>query len=341
MALKRVTMQDIAKACGLSRNTVSKVFNNRGAVPESRREAVLKMAKELGYYRHPDELLSRDKNSGSIALLTQRKPIGRGFHASFITSFTDQISRAGFTLKLYEISSGEVAGRRLPPHLNLSETAGILCIEVFDREYYDMICALGKPTVFVDGFAGAARTPISCDFISMENIASETVLVKSLIAAGARSVGFVGDREHCNSFHERYASFCLTLQEAGLTLRPELSILEKDGSVYSDTEWLMEKLMAMPVLPDGFVCANDFLAIHLMTALKKMGLSIPGDVMVAGFDGSMEGSLVEPSLTTARIPTQEIGRLAASVLSERIAVPDLPYRWIYVKTTPVLGDSVR
>ena len=97
----------------------------------------------------------------------------------------------------------------------------------------------------------------------------------------------------------------------------------------------------MPAMPDGFACANDYLAIHLMSALKKLGLSIPGDVMVTGFDGSLEAGMVTPTLSTARISSHEIGRLAASLLSGRIRSPEEPFRWTYVKTTPIWGESVR
>ena len=340
MALKRVTMQDIADACGLSRNTVSKIFNGRGAVPAATRKLVLAKALELGYSQRPEEAVTGEKR-GSIALLTQHKLLSHNFGAFFITSFTDQICRVGYTMKMYEVSAVEIAEKRLPPHLNLEETAGILGIELFDREYLDMICTLKKPTVFVDGYAGAGRVPINCDYISMENIASETVLVKRMIDAGARRIGFVGDIEHCNSFHERWVGCCTALGEAGMPMDRALCILEKDSDLYGDTDWLLKQLAAMPEMPDGFACANDYLAIHLMAALKKRGLSVPGDMMVTGFDGSLEASVIDPPLTTAQIPSAEIGRLAASLLSERIQSPDSPFRWTYVKTTPVWGETVR
>ena len=133
MALKRVTIQDIATACGLSRNTVSKVFNNRGAVPEATRKTVIQKAQELGYYQLPEETgdapeISQNKN---IALLTQHKLLSHNFGAFFITSFTDQVCRAGYTLKMFEISPQEIEDKKLPPHLSLKETAGFLCIELF------------------------------------------------------------------------------------------------------------------------------------------------------------------------------------------------------------------
>ena len=336
MARKRITMQDIAQACGLSRNTVSKVFNDRGAVPEETRRLVLNKARELGYAQLPQEA----EQGKSIALFTQHKLLSHNFGAFFITSFTDQISRAGYTLKIYEISRAEIREKRLPPRLDLEETAGILGIELFDRAYLESVCALGKPTVFVDGYPRAAESPINCDFVSMENLASEAALVERMIRAGAKNIGFVGERLHCNSFYERWVGCSNALREAGLSIRKDLSILAEDGEYYGDPAWLLRQLEALPEIPDGFACANDYLALHLMTALKKLGLSVPGDVMLTGFDGSMEASVVTPSLATARIPSAEIGRLAASVLAQRIRQPDFPYHWTYVKTTPIWGESI-
>jgi len=341
MALKRVTMQDIADACGLSRNTVSKIYNGRGSVPEATKRMVLSKAMELGYYQLPAESERPREAEGNIALFTQHKLLSHNFGAFFITSFTNQICRSGYTMKMYEVSPEELAAKELPPHADMEEIVGILGIELFDREYLDMICSLKKPTVFVDGYARAGSALLGCDFVSMENVASETALVRRMIRGGARRIGFVGDKEHCNSFYERWSGYCTALSEAGLPRDPGLCILDKDSEAYGDTQWLLEKLAAMPALPDAFACANDYLAIHLMTALKKLGLSIPADVMVAGFDGSLEASVVEPPLATAQIPSTEIGRLAASLLTERIQSPDGPFRWTYVKTAPIFGGSLR
>ncbi len=340
MALKRITMQDIADACGLSRNTVSKIFNERGSVPEATRRLVLAKARELGYSASPTGIgLPGSAGSGTVAVLTQRKLLSHTFGAYFITSFTDQLSRFGYTIKMYEVSAGEIAAKELPPHLLVEQIAAILVIELFDREYLDMICSLQKPTVFVDGYARMSTAPLGCDFLSMENVSSETALVRRMIAAGARRLGFVGDCEHCNSFYERYTAFRAVLGEAGLPYDPALCILAPDSELYGDSAWLLRQLAAMPSIPDGFACANDYLAIRLMGALKKLGLSIPGDVLLTGFDGSPEAAIVEPSLTTARIPSAELGRLAAFLLSERIRLPEFPFVRTYVKTAPIWGNS--
>ena len=339
MTLKRITMQEIADACGVSRNTVSKIFNGRGSVTEATRKMVLEKARELGYYQFPMEEKTPEAPGGNIAVLTQLKLLSHNFGAYFITSFTDHISRAGYSIQMYKVPPEEIAAKALPPSLDLKQTAGILGIELFDREYIDMVCSLQMPTVFVDGYARTNKALIGCDFVSMENISSEIAIVKRMIDAGARRLGFLGDFMHCNSFYERWVGFCTALSDAGLPVNRDFCILKEDSDLYKDVDWLLEQLEAMPEIPDAFACANDFLGIHLISALKKKGLSVPEDVMVAGFDGSPEASFVEPSLTTAKIPSTEIGMLAASLLTGRIRMPEFPFHWTYVKTTPIWGNS--
>lgn len=339
MAVRRVTMQDIADACGLSRNTVSKIFNSRGAVPESTRRMVLEQAQALGYHQLPEEPALPDSRRQNIALFTSHMPSDYHFGTFFVPAFAGQLSRAGYTLMMVELSEEDLRLRRLPAHLSLDQIAGILGIELFDREYLDMLCGLGLPAIFVDAYSGANTALLNFDLISMENTASTIALTKHLISAGARHIGFIGDAGHCNSFHERWISFVSALADTSLTLDRSICILDSDGPQYSDPMWIMGRLQAMPLLPDAFICANDFIALHLMTALKQMGVSIPDQVMVCGFDGTPQSTVVEPPLSTVQIPSTDIGRLAADILLARIGNPDRAYCTTYVRTTPVLRAS--
>lgn len=342
MALRRVTMQDIADACGLSRNTVSKIFNGRGAVPEGTRKMVLEKAQKLGYRQVPEDEQARgDSRAQNIALFTSHMPADFHFGTSFVPAFAGHLSRAGYTLMVYELSEEEFRENRLPDHVNLDQTAGVLGIELFSRTYLEKICDLGLPAIFVDAYAGANTSILRYDLVSMENVASTITMTNRMIDSGAWRLGFVGDLNHCNSFHERWIGFNMAIDKAGLVLDRDLSILDRDGPEYSDPKWLAEKLRMMPVIPDGLVCANDFIALHMMTALKQMGLPVPGRVMVSGFDGTPQSAVVEPALTTAQIPGTEIGKLAAEILLDRIETPDRPYRTTYVNTVPQLRASTQ
>ena len=341
MPSRRITMQDIADACGLSRNTVSKVFNGRGSVPRTTRDLVLQKARELGYGTPVDEVQEQPVPAGNIALLTRSIPSQLHFGFAFKSAFTDQISRAGYTLKMYEISPEELKARRLPPHFVPDQIAGIVGIELFDKDYINMICHLGIPVVMADGPADAGITLLECDYVTMENLAAIMIVIKRLIDAGARKIGFVGDYRHCVSFRERYLGFRDSLRKYGLRFDVEICIRDPDSSPYDDPDWLLSRIDRMPSLPDAFVCANDYLAFHLLRALKKRKIAVPEEVMVTGFDGADQSTFSDPPLTTVQIRSEEIGRIAADVLLFRIADPSIPFTWSRVRSTPVWRESTR
>ena len=341
MPNKKITMQDIADACGFSRNTVSKVFNGRGSVPENTREVIVRTAAALGYGAPAGNTASFPTENRTIALFTGKLPVGYHFGAAFITAFTDHISRAGFTLKIFELSREELQACRLPLQFFPEQIAGIISIELFSRPYLEMLCRLKMPTVVIDGPMYANSDMMPCDFLIMENIAAVTLLVRGLIASGAKRLGFVGDRNHCESFYERWLGFATGLQRSGLPVSEEYCILDEDSAPYDRPEWLLGRIDSMPGLPDAFVCANDYLAVHLMSALRKRGLSIPGDIQVTGFDGLPQAAVTEPPLTTVAIPVTDIGRMAGDVLLFRMRHADLPFHWVHVKSTPVWRESTK
>ena len=342
MNSKRVTMQDIADACGLSRNTVSKVFNGRGAVPAPTKATILKKAEELGYRLPAVPSSPVFHHTGkTIALLTANMPVDYHFGTFFVTTFTDQICREGYTLRMFEISKEELVQKQLPPHFIPEQTAGIVGIEMFDPDYLDLICSLGLPTIMIDSPTASAMDLMSCDYISMENVSSIIQVVKHLKEKGAKKIGFFGDKEHCGSFHDRWSGLCMALESLNMPGPLEYSILAPDSFPYDNTDWIMGELNLLQSLPDAFVCANDYLAIHMMYALKQKGLSIPKDIMISGFDGLTQSALADPPLTTVSIPGVEIGRMAADILLNRIKTPDLPYTKTFVATTPIWRKSTK
>ncbi len=348
MAIKRVTMQDIAAACNLSRNTVSKVFNNR-TVPESTRRLVLQKAQEMGYYPAPEESrpespapslpVHRGTAPQTVVMLTSDMPTDYHFAMRFLPVFTERLSRAGYTLMMHEITPAELREKRLPAAMTLSQTAGILGTELFDRDYVKMLCSLDIPFLSVDGHPDATFSPMNCSYLLMENLGSSCYVTSQMIEDGAVRLGFVGDADHCISFRERWMGFTCAVEQAGMTVDRSLCILERDSSPYGSPEWLASQIRKMPERPDALLCANDFLAFNIMQALRLMGLSIPDDVRVAGFDSTPQSAMVDPPLTTVQIPNEDFGRMAADILLSLIQKPDIPCSLVYVKTTPVIRAS--
>lgn len=335
----KITMQDIADALGLSRNTVSKAFNAHESVPEKTRTLIFEKAKALGY---PGVPAARGGHAAAnLALLTHNMPNQSHYGAGFLSAFTRRIAEEGYTLTFHIVSDANIAACALPPNLAAENVDGILAIELFDRKYCDFLCALGKPVLFSDIYARADYASLGADVILMESRASVCTLTTGLIGRGAKAIGFVGDKSHCNSFYERWCGYRLALNRAKLPIEKGLCILEQDSDLYGSSTWIAEQLRKMPRRPDAFVCANDYIAITLMKALRKLDLDVPRDIMVAGFDDSPEAKVVEPHLTTVRIPSEGMGLIGAQTLLERMKAPDLPYRSTCVQCCLKWRDTTR
>lgn len=340
MAKERVTIQDIADALGISRNTASKALNGNGGIPDETRGKVIKKAIELKYkqfaYMESDNLLPR--TPGNIALLTANLPNSSHFGSALISGLEKRISAEGYNLSIHIIRDIELRSLSLPNNFDASNVDGIICIELFDLAYSQVITDLDIPTLFIDCSARVCYPDFQADVLLMENEHSTYRLVKQLIDGGYGSIGFVGDYNHCRSFHERWVGFNRALAEGGISLDAGQCITGEDR-YYGQPGWLDEQLGAMAQLPAAFVCANDFLAVNLMKALKNRGVHIPGDVAVCGFDNSPESDIVEPHLTTVHIYRGEMGVKGAEMLLARIHDPEQPFQVSHIYTKPVIRAS--
>jgi LacI family transcriptional regulator len=150
------------------------------------------------------------------------------------------------------------------------------------------------------------------------------------------SMGFIGDANHCISFRERYEAFLMVGKECNVDT--SYRFLDKD-LYYSEAGWLAKRLPEMGKLPQLLFCANDFLASQTMYVLETMGVRIPEDVMVCGFDGIYS---VPPSLsrlTTISTPASQLGALAATTLLHKLAYQTEINSSTYLNTRIIYRES--
>ncbi|MFB5673870.1 LacI family DNA-binding transcriptional regulator [Paenibacillus terreus] len=337
---EKVTIQDIANALGISRNTASKALNGNEKIPEATRNKVIKKAIELKYkqfaFMESEPLLA--KRSGNIALLTENFPNMYHFGSILISGLEKRISAEGFNLSIHFVRDIERKSLSLPNNFDPSNVDGIICIELFDLEYSKLITGLNIPTIFIDCSAQVCYSEFGADVLLMENEHSTYQLAKKLINNGYRSLGFIGDYNHCRSFNERWVGFNRALTEAGIPLNLSQCILDEDRFFFQQG-WMEERLQKMTELPVAFVCANDAIAVGAMKALKNCKISIPDDIVICGFDNSPESEIVEPPLTTVWIYSNEMGIKAAEMLLSRIQDPNQPYQVSHVYTKPIYRES--
>ncbi len=343
----KVTIQDIADELGLSRNTVSKALNGADGLADATRDRIIDKAMEMGYKQFAYAQLVMQRGEGveaplpiegdkrEIAVLSTTYLAAPHFSSLMLDALQNELSHMGLTLNSHRVSQLNLANHTLPATLDLDRVLAIVCIEMFDWEYDEMVCGLGIPVLFVDGPARLRGQSLPCDQLYMENTTSIMRLVNDMLDKGYRRIGFVGNWTHCQSFFERYTAFRLAMVMANVPVDKKLCIQ------YNFTSEIKSNVAALDELPDLFICANDFVALDLLQALHELGYEVPRDVMISGFDDSAESRRSMPKLTTIHIHTQVMAFSAIQLLRTRIKEPSLYYRQVYTETELIYRDSTR
>lgn len=337
--MKKVTIQDIADALGVSRNTVSKAINNSEGLAEATREKILQKAVEMGYkqfsYVAAFSSLAAPAFQGEIALFTTVFLTQSHFASLVLDKFQQEVSQLGYTVNTHRVTEDNLRERTLPVTFRRERVRGILCFEMFHRDYDQMLCELGIPVLFVDGPARGGGFSLPADQLYMDNFTEISRFVSDALRKGTRRIGFIGNPDHCQSFHERYLAYYLSMTMAGVPVEDRYCIR------YNHTDDIAEKLDSLGELPDIFICANDFVAGDAMRALFSIGKTVPEDVRILGFDDSAESRRSRPTMSTVHIHTQIMAYEAVHLLMSRIKEPSLDYRIVHTQTDLIERESTK
>ncbi len=344
---KRVTIQDIADALGISRNTVSKAINNTEGLAETTRDRILPKAVEMGYkqFSYMQTISEAQKQiadhqsafAGEISLFSTVFLPPSHFSSLMLDKFQRELSLLGFTLNSHRVNQEDLISKSLPMTFIRERVKGIICFEMFDSAYDEMLCELGIPILFLDTPCRMGGKILPADQLYMDNTTGITKLVSNMLACGKQKIGFISNYEHCQSFFECYMAFRDTMLLNNVSVN--VSVNEK--WIIRENKWskMIIPLENMKELPDLFICANDFVAYDAIQILREFGKKIPQDVMIAGFDDSTESRLITPPLTTVHIHTEIMAFSALHLLISRINEPSLDYRTIHTKTDLIYRES--
>ncbi len=347
----KVTIQDIADALGVSRNTVSKAINNTGILADATREKVLAKAVEMGY----KQFSYASSVSDILGSTPEKEPLKTGEFALFIGNFLDnshfastmldkfqhEITGLGYSMTMHRVTSDNLRDLTFPASFNKERTVGIICVEMFNLKYCEMLGCLDLPLLFVDGPVESHEKQLAGDILMMDNSSGIYQLISNMKARGVKKIGFVGQANHCRSFFERYMAFRNAMYLNSLPIDEKFCLVDihQHGPDYFSN--LFNVFSKLDELPELIICANDFIAIDIVNCLKIMGKSYPDDMMICGFDDSAESKVMTPALTTCHIHSQAIGYTAANLLLSRIEQPDLNYRTVYTETNLIYRASTR
>lgn len=338
---KKINMNDIADALNMSRNTVSKAFNGQH-LPEKTKQLILNKAIEMGY-KNLDIVSKRETiiHNKNILILTTNDLHNLNFFLSVLRGIDNIVAKYSLNLHQFQLDKPNNI-QELKNFILTNRISGILCVETFKDELVQQILTLKIPVVFLDSTIDCIDLNGDFDIVLMENRQSLKKLVKQVIKTSSiRNAGFVGDYRHCLSFYERYLGFKEALFETRIHYQSKFNVTKEDSFPYGDVNMLMHELKQLEEIPDLFVCANDFLAISIINALKLLGKRVPQDVQVIGFDNTLDARSYDVPLTTIDTDKEDLGNESIVTLLNRIKYRESRNRIIHLKTSPIYRESTK
>lgn len=338
---KKVTVQDIANTLGVSRNTVSKALNNHESIANSTKMAILKIAMDMGYQKlgKPIPMGNLVKKTQNLVTITHRHFVDISYWTIVFKGIEEAVSQAGYNLMFSYIKDMDEENLVLPQSIISNNVDGIIIAGTLKIEYLRQVLKTGIPVVYIDASIDMFSLDLLRDTILMENESSTYRLTRHLIEQGHTEIGFFGNICFCLSYQERWLGYKRAMEDAGFGVDHRFCLIANTPGTYQVEDEVVENLDKLVKIPTAMVCANDRLAIFVMKALKQKGYKIPEDIAVTGFDNIHEAVIVEPHLTTVKIPKEELGKRAVEELFWRMKEPERPYEVIRIATEVVYRGS--
>jgi LacI family transcriptional regulator len=304
----RVTIGDVAAEAGVSIATVSKVINGRYGVAPDTLDRVKAVIDQLGYESSLVARSLRSRRTNVIGILVADiEP----FSAELLKGAGAAIRAREYELIVY---SGSGHGkdhsgweRRYVSRLGGTLTDGMILVTPTVVDVSD-----ATPIVAVDPHAGPSRLPS----VHSDNLAGAIAATEHLLGLGHRRIGFLAGRPDLESARQREQGYRAALAEAGIATDPAL--IRVGDYDLETSQGPARELLTLDDRPTAIFAANDLSAIQTMHVARSLGLDVPTDVSVVGFDNIPESAFTGTPLTTIDQSIQEMGRQAVEMLIDLI-----------------------
>ncbi len=316
--MARVGIRDVAKAAQVSVTTVSHSLNDRrgSRISAATREHVRSVAESLGYA--PNRLASGLRNNRSYLLgLVSDEIATTPFAGEMILGAQDAAYERGCVLMMLDSARDPELEKRQVSTLLQHQVDGIVYARMYHQRVGLPAELAGIPTVLLDAFSAEGEV----SSVVPDEVEAARTAVRSLIAAGHRSIGFINNIDDIPATHGRLLGYREVLDENGIEFNPAIVSAALPGA-NGGREAAME-VLSRSARPTALFCFNDQMAMGAYEAAGALGLGIPHDLSVIGIDNLelIAGSLW-PGLTTVALPHYGMGRWAVTRLLDEIEEPD-------------------
>lgn len=313
------TIYEVARLAGVSPKTAARILSGEKGRPKNR-EKILAAAAELNYVRNQQAATLRSGRSGLIGLIVP--DIRNPYYPHFFKVVHDVCLETG-----HQVLLADTGGRA-------ADEAGALRLFGASRvEGLILDASLGEPDISCDPLlrvlisqgspvilAGRPARGLPVDELAVDNLVGVASAVRHLAERGKRRLAFVCGERDLPTSRERHSGFIGAVAGAGLESRPDWSVF---GEYTAESGYLLaRRLLEAEEHPDAIVAANDIIAVGVLEAAAELGLTVPKQVAVVGFDDIPMARHLRPRLTTLRQPVERMAGDCIRLLINRINKSD-------------------
>ncbi|PWH12964.1 MAG: hypothetical protein DDG60_11145 [Anaerolineae bacterium] len=332
------TLKEIAEIAGVSVGTVSAALNDRPTVSPETRARVMDVAISLGYAFKLKPRQQNDMQIGVIGLLIKHD-LGLAwninpFYSRIQLGVTNTCQRHNISLMVANIEvDASNHPVQWPAMIDQQKIDGLIMAGAFIDDTVQMVRRKSDlPIVLVDSYA----PNLQCDSIVTDNLGGARKAVTYLIENGHTRIGLAGwNPLSPPSIHQRKRGYLETLSEYGLS--PFIVETELSRLGGQEAAW---KLLGHERQVTALFCCNDETAIGALNAIRELGLKVPQDISIIGFDNIDLAGETTPALTTIHVHKSWMGSLGVQALIERARNPLQPKITTVLSTDLVIRDSV-
>jgi LacI family transcriptional regulator len=326
------TIKDVAALAGVSFTTVSHVLNETRPVSADARRRVLAAVEEIGYLPSAVARSLRKSETKIIGVLVPN--VNNPFFAELVVGVEECCRLAGYSVFLCNSDNDPRRQQQYMRTLLEKRVDGLLLSSAGDAAALARIFKLATvPAVTVDRLVPGARA----DRVSVNNLDGASKAVRHLVGLGHRKIGCISGPAEFEVTQERVEGWRRAQEEAGFNADEQL-LIESDFSSSGGYEAARQLLSTHPDMTALFA-SNDLMALGALRAAAEIGIKVPQQLSIVGFDDIELSSYVFPGMTTVGCSIRELGREAGRVLIDRIENPGAPLKDVQLTPRLVLRES--
>ena len=318
-----VTSHDVARLAGVSQPTVSRALRDQAGVSAATRRKVREAARALGYVPSQAGRALSTQTTGRIGIVSAE--LTNPAYPTLLVPLHDALAEAGYRAIL--ITDRGEQPVELEPLLDGSLDGVVLTTTERHSSLPHELARRGLPFVLLNRVVDGATT----DTVVADNRAGAAAVADLLVELGHRRIGAVMGPETTSTGEGRHRGFLDRLAELGIPLNPH-HLLRRPFAEASGRQGL-EALMALDPAPTAVFCGNDVIALGACNGARSLGLRLPEDLTVVGFDDIPMAAWDTFALTTVRTDLARMAQTAAAQILHRIQAPESPARTVVLPTS--------